>query len=138
MDYFTDVVNIMPGTADLSETGSGEYVQSQYDVFGRFPQASDEAVIVIGSENDMTDLTLAQLGFLDETDFLDLFLSAQDGVDAPPDSIPFYDEIDENGNVVKEGIIGTTFNLYYNDSVYRLASTQIMRAVLSDRGYGRG
>lgn len=122
VDYFTDVVNIMPGTADLSETGSGEYVQSQYDVFGRFPQASDEAVIVIGSENDMTDLTLAQLGFLDETDFLDLFLSAQDGVDAPPDSIPFYDEIDENGNVVKEGIIGTTFNLYYNDSVYRLAS----------------
>lgn len=116
VDYFTDVVNVMPGTADVGAESYGDYVLSQYDVFGEFPQSSDQAVIVVGSENDLTDLTLAQLGFIDEQDFLDLFLKAQDGTSSTM-SIPFFDEENEDGTVT-EGIIGREFVLYYNDAVY--------------------
>ena len=115
--YFTNVVNVMPGTSDYADETYGSYVLSQYDVIGQFPERSGQAVLVVGPDNDMTDLTLAQLGFLDEDDFLDLFLNAQDGK-TEPYSIPLYDEVDENGNVTREGVIGTTFTLYYNDALF--------------------
>lgn len=120
--YFTDVVSVMPDT-DLSDSDRyGDYVLSQYDVIaGEFPQSSDEVVLVVGGSNDVIDLTLVQLGFMTETEFLDLFISSEDGVseDEEPASIPFYDEYDEDGNLVKEGIIGKEYTLYYNDAVYK-------------------
>ena len=112
VDYFTDVVNFMPGTSDFSDERCGEYVLSQYDLFGDFPEASNEAVLVVGESNDVTDLTFAQLGFLDEANFLDLFIDAQDGGEQTTESFPIYKEDGE------QSIIGTTFSLYYNDKVY--------------------
>ena len=118
VDYFTDVVNAMPGTADLTSDSYGEYVLSQYDVVaGEFPTSTNQIVFVVGEQNDATDLTLAQLGFIDEDDFLDLFLNSQDG-ESETMSIPFEDVVDENGAVTQEGIIGTKFQLYYNDAVF--------------------
>ena len=100
VDYFTDVVNAMPGTADLTSDSYGEYVLSQYDLLGgedaHFPEKPNEIVFVVGEQNDATDLTLAQLGFIDEDDFLDLFLNSQDG-ESETMSIPFEDEVDEEG-----------------------------------------
>lgn len=112
VDYFTDVVNFMPGTADLSDERYGRYVLSQYELFGDFPAASNEAVLVVGENNDVTDLTFAQLGFLDESNFLNLFIEAQDGGEMEAESFPIYEEDGE------QSIIGTTFTLYYNDKVY--------------------
>lgn len=118
VDYFTDVVNAMPGTDDLTSESYGEYVLSQYDVVaGGFPTSTNQVVFVVGEQNDATDLTLAQLGFIDEDDFLDLFLNSQDG-ESETMSIPFEDVVDENGAVTQEGIIGTKFQLYYNDAVF--------------------
>ena len=118
VDYFTDVVNAMPGTADLTSESYGEYVLSQYDVVaGEFPTSTNQVVFIVGEQNDATDLTLAQLGFIDEDDFLDLFLNSQDG-ESETMSIPFEDVVDENGEVTQEGIIGTKFQLYYNDAVF--------------------
>ena len=121
VDYFTDVVNAMPGTADLTSESYGEYVLSQYDLLGgedaHFPEKPNEIVFVVGEQNDATDLTLAQLGCIDEDDFLDLFLNSQDG-ESETMSIPFEDVVDENGAVTQEGIIGTKFQLYYNDAVF--------------------
>ena len=137
VDYFTNVVTAMPGTSDPADESYGSYVNSQYDVIaGSFPAQSNQAVLVVGSENDATDLTLAQLGFIDEDDFLDLFLNAQDGTEDVM-SLPFYDVKDENGNVTQEGVIGTKFQLYYNDSVYaRSASGDYSRFTYA--GYDRG
>ena len=109
VQFFTDVVSVMPGTSDFSDEDYGSYVLSQYDVVaGSFPDSYDEVVLVVGSSNDVIDLTLVQLGFLDETRFLDLFISAEDGVgdNEEPDSIPF------------EDIIGREYTLYYNDALY--------------------
>ncbi len=108
VDYFTNVVNFMPGTRDTQSEDYGRYVTSQYDVFGEFPKASDEAVLVVGGSNDMIDLTLAQLGYLDEERFLNLFMSGQEG-SGEIDSIDF------------DVIFDKTFMLYDNDTVFTAA-----------------
>ena len=137
VDYFTNVVGIMPGTSDFSDENFGSYVNSQYDVVaGHFPERSDEIVLVVGDENDATDLTLAQLGFIDEDDFLQLFLGSQDGTEETM-SIPFYDVKDENGNVVQEGVVGTEFRLYNNDALYTLTATDAFNGY-EYNGYERG
>lgn len=106
--YFTDVVSVMPNT-DFSAENYGEYVQSQYEViYGDFPEDENQVVLVVGDSNDVIDLTLVQLGFMTEEEFLDLFISSEDGVseDEEPASISF------------DEIVGKEYTLYYNDSVY--------------------
>ena len=106
--YFTDVVSVMPNT-DFSAENYGEYVQSQYEViYGNFPENENQVVLVVGDSNDVIDLTLVQLGFMTEEEFLDLFISSEDGVseDEEPASISF------------DEIVGKEYTLYYNDSVY--------------------
>lgn len=106
--YFTDVVSVMPNT-DFSAENYGEYVRSQYEViYGDFPEKDNEVVLVVGDSNDVIDLTLVQLGFMTEEEFLDLFISSEDGVseDEEPASISF------------DEIVGKEYTLYYNDSVY--------------------
>ena len=106
--YFTDVVSVMPNT-DFSAENYGEYVRSQYDViYGNFPENENQVVLVVGDSNDVIDLTLVQLGFMTEEEFLDLFISSEDGVseDEEPASISF------------DEIVGKEYTLYYNDSVY--------------------
>ena len=112
-DYFLDVVNVMPGTSGDSNMGYGKYVQSQYDLIaGRFPDPgnTNEIVLVVGGNNQVTDLTLAQIGLLPEDRFMDLFnLGDEDSaaeVDPDADKIPF------------DEILGKKYTLFFNDAVY--------------------
>ena len=104
--YLGAVVNKMPGTVDFTDERFSEYVLSQYDVIGgetaRFPQNENEAVLVVGANNDILDLTLAQLGFIGQDEFLKLFDDSEN-VDNTMD----YTEI-----------LNKQFTLYYNDAVY--------------------
>jgi hypothetical protein len=85
-------------------------VLSQYEVIGEnahFPTQYNEAVLVIGDNNDMTDLTLAQLGFIGEEEFLSLFPQGDQTVeDVKELMIPF------------DKVIGKKFMLNYNDAIY--------------------
>ncbi len=84
VNLFTDVFNKMPGTAESNRQAGnyGEYVLSQYDVIaGDFPEDEHGAVLVVGPDNDVIDLTLVQLGFLTEEEFLTLF-----DIGLPPDA----------------------------------------------------
>ncbi len=102
VDYLGSVYGKMPGTSDVTSEEFGAYVLSQYDVIeGSFPKSANEAVLVVGSHNDMTDLTLAQLGFIEEVKFLELF-----NEDAKSDPISF------------EKVIGKQFAMNYNDAIY--------------------
>ena len=104
VDYLGAVVNKMPGTADFADERFNNYVLSQYDVLkGDFPKNENEAVLVIGQNNDVTDLTLVQLGLLSEEEFF-TSLYSKDNVQTDP--VPF------------EKIIGKTYTLYNNDALY--------------------
>ncbi|MBQ8283942.1 MAG: ABC transporter ATP-binding protein/permease [Clostridia bacterium] len=117
VDYLGAIYGKMPGTRNMNDPEFGEYVKKQYDVIAKnpdsktgFPTAVNEAVLVIGGNNDMTDLTLAQLGFIDEEDFLDLFDQT--------------DEVEEKGylSIPFESIFNKKFVLYDNDAIYEKAN----------------
>lgn len=110
VDYLGSIYGKMPGTSDFDDARYGKYVLSQYDVIaGSFPTNSHEAVLVIGGNNDATDLTLAQLGFIDENDFLNLFKKGETKNDEPM-LLDF------------DTVLSKTFVLYDNDAVYTKAS----------------
>lgn len=114
VDYLGSIYGKMPGTDNVEDESFGEYVLTQYDVIkGEFPKAKNEAVLVIGDNNDMTDLTLAQLGMLSEKQFLSLFSEDNETKETEAIQIPF------------EEIIGRAFMLNYNDAIYTENATPI-------------
>ena len=113
VDYLGSVVHRMPGTDDLTDERYGEYIATQYDVVaGQFPQAENEAVLVIGGNNDATDLLLAQLGFIEEYNFLSLFEKGESTAD-------------DYLTISFEDILRKEFTLYYNDSVYSQSTSMV-------------
>ncbi len=117
VDFFDDVVGVMPGTADFAAEDYSDYVLSQYDVLDpetmHFPENENEIVLVVGENNDSTDLTLAQLGFLPEQDFMDLFNMGEEGNELEGG----YKTIDFSE------VLNKDYVLYYNDAVYTQRKT---------------
>ena len=111
--FFANIVHKMPGTDEIGSEKYAEYVLSQYDILGgegaHFPENKNEIALVIGTNNEVTDLTLAQLGFLDEARFLSLFELGRD--DAPADGKDYME-------VAFSDILGKEYTLFYNDAVY--------------------
>ncbi len=112
-----EVVNVMPGTADFSQANYAEYLLSQYDVIAvneaiegnvGVPRNSDEAVLVIGQNNDLTDILMAQLGLLTVEEFVPN-ISAQQ-----PQEI-----VDEDMLIPFDRIFNTEYRFYFNDSIYQ-------------------
>ncbi len=103
---FTDVVNKMPGTDDFAAGDYAEYVLSQYDVIeGTFPKNIHEAVLVVGSNNEILDMTVAQLGMISEEQFISPFIVGTED-DERTSKLDFAD------------IVGKKYVLYGNDAVY--------------------
>ncbi len=127
VDYLGSVVNTMPGTSNFDEDRDafGEYVLSQYDIInegGYFPQESNQAVLVVGTNNDMTDLLLAQLGYITEDDFLSLFELGGGEITGGYET----DEIGDYLSFTFEELTEKSFTLYYNDAVYQKNESYVM------------
>ena len=119
VDYLGEIYGRMPGTLDFDDDRYGKYVLSQYDVVkGHFPKNSSEAVLVIGGNNDMTDLTLAQLGFISENDFLALFNEKAEGENSESIESIEKDEKDYM-SISFDEILNKKFVLYDNSAVYK-------------------
>ena len=109
-DFFTDVVHVMPGTTDDANLGYGEYVKEQYELIaGDFPENANEAVLVVGGNNQVTDLTLAQLGLLPEDRFMELFNLGTDDKE----------DVEEGADLIDfSEILGKQYTLFFNDEIY--------------------
>ncbi len=142
--YFTDVVNKMPGTSDFNDPNYAKYVQSQYDIVnegGHLPQNEHEAVMVIGPNNDVIDLTLVQLGFLDEEQFLDLFRDAQAAEETETIAKTSATTVTEGGETLTpaeakkrlafDRILEQNYVLYYSDALYNKVDNFQFASVLS-------
>lgn len=82
-----------------------EYVLSQYDLeYGKYPENKNEIVLVLSKDQSINDLTLAQLGYYSQEDFLNLAIN--------PD--------DENNKLrfTYDELLAKTFYYYPNDAVY--------------------
>ena len=113
VEYLGSIYGKIPGTADMSKSKVGEYVLSQYEAASedsRFPTKSNEAILVVGANNDITDLTLAQLGIMGEKQFLDLFPETSGNSAETSD--------DSYDTLAFSQIIGKKYKLLYNDAIY--------------------
>ena len=116
-DFFGNIVNKMPGTeSGFMDEGFASYVLSQYDVLGgekaHFPESANEAVLVVGGNNEATDLTLAQLGLLPEPDFLSLFKLGAEGDENKEEQSENYMTLGFNE------VIGKEYVFYGNNAIY--------------------
>ncbi len=110
-DFFGNIVHKMPDTLDSSAEGYADFVLSQYDIIGEnahFPTNPNEAVLVLGEDNVLTDMTAAQLGILDEKHFISPFIEEAGDAEEEWDHLLPLDEL-----------IGKKYVLYYNNSIYK-------------------
>ncbi|MBR7186141.1 MAG: FtsX-like permease family protein [Clostridia bacterium] len=121
---FENIINKMPGTADFTHPDYAKYVLSQYDILGEghFPTNEHEAVLAVGEDNSLLDLTLVQLGFLTEAEFLGLFnLGTAEGaasVSGTPITLAAEGGESDPTRRSYERIYEQDYILYYNDAVY--------------------
>ncbi len=101
ISMFTDIFAQAPNSA--------EYIESQYDVTGKVATEANEIMIVLNSRGESTDLTLAQLGYLTQDQFMTYAYKAM--------GYP-YDEDDLVESFSAEEILGKTFTWYPNDTIY--------------------
>ena len=103
ISMFTDIFAQAPD--------SEEYILSQYDLLGgKVATAANEIMIVLNAESEATDLTLAQLGYLTQDEFMNYAYKATDH--------PDYDESLVVDSFTPEEIMGKKFTWYPNDSIY--------------------
>ena len=117
LSMLAPTVTEMPGTRDFTDDRFSEYVLSQYEMIGKapgsktgFPTNANEAVLVVGPTNDITDLTLSQLGMLTEDEFLSLFIEAEGK--------------DKNASAKKDDFLYIAFNDIWNKT-YKLCTNDV-------------
>ena len=91
-----------------------EYILSQYDIIdgGRVATEKNEIMIVVNNDQTLTDLTLAQLGYYVQDDFMDLIYRVDEDPDNDPESYKDKFSFEELKN--------KKFVWYANDIVYSL------------------
>ncbi len=113
-----DAYGTIPGTnAEAAEDGSfGKYASSQYDVVaGDFPENKNEAVMVVGENQEMSDMQLAQLGLLTQEEFRALIATIEEGA-----------EITETPTKVSfDRVLGRKYVLSNQSAVYKEGSTYL-------------
>ncbi len=99
---------------DQSLNNSG-YILEQYDIVSDpetsyFPTKENEIMIVLSSDDALTDLVLAELGYYSQDEFFNIVYRASDN--------PLYDpDLDKNHFTIDE-LMEKTFTYYPNDSIY--------------------
>lgn len=119
VDILPDVVSPIPGSADFESDDYCEYVMSQYEFVGRdtdrLPQAPDEAVFVVGQNNDVTDMALGQLGVITAPEFLSLLYAGDP--EGAPEGFPLVESVLDQ-KLAFERIYDSEFLLFNNDALY--------------------
>ena len=87
-----------------------EMLHSQYDVvYGRFPEAYDEVVVIVNDRNEISDFTLYSLGMRDQGEIAGMMANLLAGKSIDPIPVSF----------TYEEIMGMTFYLMDNTDFYQ-------------------
>ena len=102
---------------------SKDYIESQYNVYGKVATNKDEVMLVIDKQSEASDLLLARLGYYTQEELVNLIYKVDmDGknVDDPNDSDYKYDSNLDVGYFSYEELVNEnkTFYWYPNDRVY--------------------
>jgi len=116
VDLFTDFLKPLPDSSD--------YILSQYDLLGNSKMASEEneIMLVVDGDTTMTELVLAQMGFYEHDEFINIAKKAIElnkDIDYTEDQLQaISDQYKYRTSFKYEDLIGT--ELYYlpHDSIY--------------------
>ena len=123
----TDYKSFSAYITTLSETfmqapDDEDFILSQYDILSdpensKIAAESDEIMLVLSDDNTLTDIFLAQLGYLSQDEFFNVIYKATDD-----------ENYDENLNVSKisyEKLLGKTFTWYPNNTVFNKTDSSL-------------
>ena len=115
VDLFTDFMKELPDNPD--------YILEQYDLLGNSTLATkeDEIMLVVDDSTTLTDLVLAQLGFYDHDEFINL---AKKAIEENKDDSPYTsEELNELYPYRRafdyDELIGREFEYLPHDSIYK-------------------
>ncbi len=93
-----------------------EYINSQYDLLsGKIATEKDEIMLVLDSEDELTDLLLARLGYYSQAEFLEIINKASNKDEA---GNPIYNEQLYREYFTYEELLGKTLAWYPTDSIF--------------------
>ena len=121
-DYADYVGMLVPSFAQLPP--NDEYVLSQYDLVGegsRLATEAGEIVLVLNSEDELSDLLLARFGYYTQEEFLEIVDKA---TKKDADGNPDYDEALYREYFAYEELLGKTLTWYPNDTVFAKSEFQ--------------
>ena len=117
-DYSSLITNL--STVMSQSVSNNEYIESQYDILtGSLPKNKEDVVIVLGDNDTLTDLMLAQLGYYTEDQFYNMIYKA-----GPQEMPGAYKESLDVKRFKYEDLIGRTFTWYPNDKIYTDVSAE--------------
>ncbi|MCH5162091.1 MAG: ABC transporter ATP-binding protein/permease [Clostridiales bacterium] len=96
-----------------------DFISQQYDIIsenGRIATKAGEVMIVVDKDTQLTDLFLAQLGYYNQEEFLNIAYKATKDTD--PDSAAAYDPKLDRDRIPYGELVGKKFTWYPNDTVY--------------------
>lgn len=113
---FTERFRQLPGNKD--------FVLSQYDIVSdpkksKFPTEANEIMIVVNSDYSLADLTLAQYGYLSQSQFLNIAYGAVKDLPGNENAGNKYDEKLDVPMITYDMLMDKTFTWYPNDTVFQ-------------------
>lgn len=104
-------------TTFAQSLNSEEYLLSQYDIVqGKVAKEADEIMVVLSSDEEVTDFTLALLGYYSQDEFLNII----DKYNTDENGHSEYDEdlYNQCKEIALSTLVGKKFYYYPNDTVY--------------------
>ena len=113
-DYASYVTALAPSFSQVPDNKS--YITSQYDIVaGEMAEGKGEVMLVLNSEDELSDLLLARLGYYTEDEFLEIVKKAtsDDGS---------YNEALYRDSFTYDELLGRSFTWYANDDLFSITS----------------
>ena len=110
--YASYITNL--ATAFTQGISNNDYILEQYDVLaGHMPEKANDVIVVLSSNEQLSDLLLAQLGYYSEEEFYNLIYKYS------PDYMEGeYDESLDKTSFSYDEILNKKFTWYPNDTIY--------------------
>ncbi len=116
-DYASYVTALAPSLKQMPN--NRDYLLSQYDFVGedsRFPENKNEVILVLNSDDELSDLLLARFGFYTQEQFTEIVKKATDD--------PSYNSDNYKDSFGYGELIGKSFTWYPNDTVFQKSEFQ--------------
>lgn len=121
VSMFSDTFMQAPNNAD--------FILSQYDIIAGngIPTKSDEIMIVVNSDYELTDILLAELGYYTQDEFINLVYKSIEDEN--------YDPSMDKSRFSYEELLGKTFTWYSNDVVFNKTDSSSPLAIVNPFTY---